>query len=117
MLQTSEIRGQIIQELTGRLSLEDFEDWLAQRSWNMHLDSPREAQELAADIQLRLAEFSLGHLPETELREDFKKFVSNFVVHAGDILMPTSTSNSTPILIEPRWGTQPAGIQFAAVAA
>ncbi len=117
MLQTSEIRDQIIQALSGRLSLEDFEDWLAQRSWNMHLDSSREAQELAADIQLRLAEFSLGHLPETELREDFKKFVSNFIVHIGDIWERTSTSNSTPILIQPRWATQPAGIQFAAAAA
>jgi hypothetical protein len=117
MLQTSEIRDKIIQELSGRLSLEDFEDWLAQRSWNMHLDSSREAQELAADIQLRLAEFSLGHLPETQLREDFKKFVSNFVVHIRDVWEPRSTSNSTPILMQPRWETQPAGIQSAAVAA
>jgi hypothetical protein len=124
MLQASEIRDQIIDQLTGKLSLEDFEDWLAQRSWNIHLDSSHDAQLLAADVQLQLAEFSLGHLSENELRKELISFVRNIAVHSelswepNPSLSVNTTSNSRDVPISWDFASrQPAGMQFALAAA
>jgi hypothetical protein len=80
MLEASTIREQIIRLLEREISLEQFEDWFVPASWNMHLDSSLSDQELASEIELRLAEHSNGHLSEDQLRADLGHFVSNYSV-------------------------------------
>jgi hypothetical protein len=70
MILESEIRARLAELLSRKLDLELFEDWLVQRSWNMHLDSDRGAQELASAVELALSEHSAGHLSERELRQE-----------------------------------------------
>jgi hypothetical protein len=70
MILEAEIREKLSELLSGRLDLESFEDWLVQHSWNMHLDSDPAAQDLAAGVELALAEHSSGHLSDDELRQE-----------------------------------------------
>ena len=51
---------------------------MVQRSWNMHRDSDETAQKLASAVELRLAEYSSGHLDEQSLRKEFEPFVTRF---------------------------------------
>jgi hypothetical protein len=80
MISESQIREKLGRYLRRDLSLDQFEDWIAQQSWNMHRDSSDPAQRLASAIELRLAEHSSGHLEEDALREDLRQFANPSVV-------------------------------------
>jgi len=75
MITESQIREHIASFLAGEESLDAFEDWLVQNSWNMHRDSSEAAQQLVAEIELRLSEYSSGHLDEGALRNELRSFV------------------------------------------
>jgi hypothetical protein len=76
MISENEVRERLARYLRGEIALEQFEDWLVQRSWNMHRDSEPAAQKLVAAIELRLAEHSSGHLDEPSLRSELVPLVS-----------------------------------------
>lgn len=63
-----EIKSHLLDYLAGRNTLEEFEDWFVPETWDTE-DS--EAEPLAAEVDLRLAEHTSGHLPEDELRREF----------------------------------------------
>jgi hypothetical protein len=50
MINVPDLRDQVVRYLQNQITLSDLNDWLTQRSWNMHLDSPLDAQRLAADL-------------------------------------------------------------------
>jgi hypothetical protein len=85
MIAEYQIRQWLARYLHDEVSLDQFEDWLVQRSWNMHLDSEPSAQRLASAIELRLAEYSSGHLDDNELRLELLPFVTTYTatVHFG----------------------------------
>lgn len=87
MIAEYQIRQQLAKYLNDEISLDHFEDWLVQRSWNMHRDSEPAAQKLASAIELRLAEYSSGHLEEKNLREEMRPFVTTYsaTVNFGQI--------------------------------
>ncbi|MBI1955041.1 MAG: hypothetical protein HYS38_01460 [Acidobacteria bacterium] len=72
MLSSAQIHRQLWQYLAGSLSIDEFEDWLVSSSWNMHKDADRDAQELVGAIELRLAEYSQGHLDEADLKSELQ---------------------------------------------
>ena len=78
MIAESQIREKLARYLSKQLPLEHFEDWLVERSWNMHQDSDERAQKLASAIELRLAEYSSGHLDEDALRDELRPLVTNY---------------------------------------
>jgi hypothetical protein len=78
MLNVLEIRDQAVRYLQNQMTLADLNDWLTQRSWNMHLDSPLDAQRLAADAELLLAEYSLGHRSSERLQDALCHLVRSF---------------------------------------
>ena len=78
MIAQSQIREKISRYLRYEISLDQFEDWLVQRSWNMHQDSDGDAQKLVAAVELRLAEHSSGHLDVAALREELQSLVNVF---------------------------------------
>lgn len=57
--------------LIGVESLDEFEDWLVSRSWDVHRTEDQPAIHLVSEIELRLAEFTSGHWTEEELRKFF----------------------------------------------
>ncbi len=88
MIAESQIRQWLARFLNKEVSLDSFEDWLVQRSWNMHVDSSGAAQKLASAIELRLAEYSSGHLDLAQLRRELLPFVSSYTaeISFGDAL-------------------------------
>lgn len=92
MIAESQIREKLGRYLRRDLSLERFEDWIAQQSWNMHQDSIEPAQKLASAIELRLAEHSSGHLNEAALREELRQFANPPIVQIsfGDAKQATA---------------------------
>lgn len=79
MIGENQIREKIGRYLSHEISLDNFEDWIVERSWNMHMDSGQPAQKLVSAVELRLAEYASEHLSESELRDELRQFVSNFV--------------------------------------
>lgn len=69
MITEADARKHLAGLLLRQFELEDFEDWLVQQSWNMHLDSSQAAQELVSAIELALSEHSSDHISERELRD------------------------------------------------
>jgi hypothetical protein len=80
MVKENEIRVELVKYLANEQSLDDFEDWFVQHSWDMHKDSDLSAQRLAAAIEVPLAEHSNGHLSEEELRDQLRPYVVRYVV-------------------------------------
>lgn len=85
MIAEYQIRQKLAKYLHDEISLDQFEGWLADRSWNMHRDSDEAAQRLASAIELRLAEHSSGHLDNVELRDELLPYVTTYtaVVNFG----------------------------------
>jgi len=70
MLAYTDLRNELVRLLAEEVSLDNFEDWFVQRSWNIHKDSDLRAQRLAYAIELRLAEHDNERLSEGELRKE-----------------------------------------------
>lgn len=105
MIAESQIREQLGHYLRGDIPLDVFEDWLVQRSWNMHKDSDEAAQSLASKIELRLAEHSSGHLDENALHEELKTFVTTFtmrIVFGGAPVSPVEPVRNVTATAEPQ---------------
>ena len=98
MLTQAEVRQQLAAFLQNRLSLDDFEDWLADRSWNMHQDSPLVAQQLVASIELPLFEYSSGHRDLSSLRRELRGLLDQInlsvAVRTTDRVVRESVANS-----------------------
>ena len=56
MLSESQIREQVDRLLAGELSLDDFQDWFAAQSWNMHKWADEHLRVLIGRLELVLAE-------------------------------------------------------------
>ncbi len=80
MIAELEIRKELVRFLTNEISLDDFEDWLVSKSWNMHLDSSAAAQSLASEIELCFSEFSSGHMNMAELRDELTPYATQISV-------------------------------------
>jgi len=64
-----EIRTRLGRYLNGKSSLLQFREWFDVETWGLAAESDSPARQIAGEIELRLAEFTNGHLSETELRE------------------------------------------------
>lgn len=75
MITAHDIREKVLAYLAGSLDLDGFEDWIAQSTWNIHQWGTSEAQNLAYTVELRLSEYSSGHLTDLDLRESLARTV------------------------------------------
>ena len=64
-----DIRDHVVRHLQKQITRSDLNGSLTQRSWNMHLDSPLDAERFAADLELPLAEYNLGHVSPEQLQD------------------------------------------------
>ncbi len=71
-----ELRRKLIQYLLGNMSLREFQQWFVPTTWDIHLSTEPGAIDLTYKIDLRLAEYTSGHLPENQLRREFGDFSS-----------------------------------------
>lgn len=63
-----EIRAWLARYLRSEISLREFQDWFVPATWDVDAAEDAATRELAADVDLRLAEFTNGHLTEQQLR-------------------------------------------------
>ena len=50
-MSAKEIRDRVVSFLAGEQSLDDFEDWFVQQTWNVHLHAAKDVQELVHVIE------------------------------------------------------------------
>lgn len=81
MIQESEVRDKIESLSQNRLSLESFEDWLADKSWSMHSDSSAEAVDLVSSVHLLLSERDDQIIDNEELRRKLIALANDMPVH------------------------------------
>ena len=81
MLSELQLREQLVNFLANKSSLDEFEDWFVQNSWNMHKDSDLAAQRLAYAVELRLAEHDAEHLPADDFRRELAELL-RLPIHA-----------------------------------
>lgn len=79
MLSEIELREELSRLLSKEISLNSFEEWFVQHSWNMHKNSDVSAQQLASAIELRLAEYDNGDLPEADLYRELGQLARSTV--------------------------------------
>lgn len=89
MLSESQIREQINRVLAGELSLDDFEDWFAAQSWDMHKWADENLRRLVGRVELMFAE-DRGE-SEKDLLERLRAAVEGGVV-VRDSEPPTASS-------------------------
>lgn len=77
MIGASDIRRKIADLVAGN-SLDEFEDWFAQSTWNAHLWGDPEFLALVHFVELRLSEHSAGHLTEQQMYDELKDAVQNY---------------------------------------
>ena len=70
MLSIDAIKNQIHALLAGEIAHDDFEDWLAAQSWNIHQSGFPDVDRFVGAVELRLAEYSASHLNDGELRHE-----------------------------------------------
>lgn len=70
MVTTKDIREQAESYLANGIDLDTLEDWVAQRTWNLHRSGDIESQHLAYSLELLLSEHSSGDLSEGALRSE-----------------------------------------------
>lgn len=69
------IREALARYVSGEIHLVQFQEWFVPRAWEA-LAERSCASDLAADIELLLAEFTSGQLTEAELREALRSHAS-----------------------------------------
>lgn len=84
-----EIRERLGEYIAGQVNLREFEDWFIPRSWNIEKAGSSDAEKLAGEIELRLAELSDGHWTEDEMKDLLRP-----LVHVQEYAPTTGTGSS-----------------------
>ncbi len=107
-----ELRNQLIRFLSKELPFDDFEDWLVQKSWNIHQNPDLVAQRLAYAVELRLAEYDSGHLLESDLRRELSELVGAYSIRLSQ--EPSNISNGASLNFSLRqpWAVPSAGMSL-----
>ena len=76
MISKAQVIEKLEQLFSDSIDLDEFEDWIALHSWDMHLDSDEEAQKLVWAIELGLSEYSSGHIGLSALMKRFRGIIA-----------------------------------------
>jgi len=112
MLAHLDLRNQLIRFLSDGLSLDDFEDWFVQNSWNVHKVPDLVLQRLVYAVELRLAEMSEGHLSEQEFRRDLSELVKVYSMNMSQEPSSVITGNCGSFSFQ-QWAVPSFGMQLA----
>jgi hypothetical protein len=70
MVSSSQIKEQLARFLDNQISLDEFEDWFVQNTWNIHLSGSVSAESLTFAVEESLSEYSSQHIGEPILRQE-----------------------------------------------
>jgi hypothetical protein len=63
-----DIQIQLSQYLSNAFTLEEFRNWFDDQTWGLAAEPDSAGRRIAGEIELRIAEFTSGHLTEAQLR-------------------------------------------------
>src|SRR5437762_2500883 len=93
------IRERLTRYLNGLISLRQFQEWFVPATWNVEQIHDQSAYDLTYDIELKLAEFSNGHLTENQLREELRQIADSQTIEVTvGIHMPMRKFPATSFL-------------------
>lgn len=95
------MREAVTSYVSGEVSLTQFQEWFVPRAWEVLAENAAGA-DIAAEIELLLAEFTSGDLTERQLRDALKQHA--LVPAAGSVIVDTLTG-----WLETGFWTAPAG--------
>lgn len=75
MVSSSQIKAKLALLLDRQISLEEFEDWFARNTWNVHQSGSVAAEQITFAIEESLSEYSSRHLNEASLRAEFSEIL------------------------------------------
>jgi hypothetical protein len=107
MVSSSQIREQLANFLVGRISLDAFENWFAQNTWNIHKSGSVAAEDLTFAIEGSLSEFSSSHIDERELRAELFQILGSenkvveFIEEPQVVYSFKSSAPATFVLVRP----------------
>lgn len=104
-LKNIEIRNWLVRYLAQEISLKEFEDWFVPATWDVEKSKNPFAVQTAQEIDLRLAEFSNGHITEDELKTLLRPLVQQYEVplcwHMDKITLPSYEYGASSTVV---WG-------------
>ena len=78
MANVEEILEMVNRFLLGEVSLDSFEDWSSEFSWNIHEKADAETQRLAYLVQSKIGQFGEGEIDEESFLRDLANVVHPF---------------------------------------
>jgi len=92
MVNALDIRSAIGDFLAGKQDLDQFENWLVGRTWNIHKSGDLESQALAYAIELCVAEYHVDALSEQDLRLELRNIANTFADSNQKISVTSASS-------------------------
>jgi hypothetical protein len=121
MITVAQIREHLVDYLASDSAeaLDQFDDWLAGASWNMHQHSDPQAQRLVSAVELCLAEYDAGKVEERQLRAQFKDMLREipFSIPLNTKNQITVSSNSSTDFNSLQWMISPVDTLLSAASA
>lgn len=71
----SDILGRLRQYVSHEISLDQFREWFDVETWDVIDESSPATQQVAGEIELRIAEFTNGHRTEDDLRSQLERLL------------------------------------------
>ena len=112
MISSKDIRDRLADALIEKSSLNDFEDWFVQNSWNVHKIADYDLLRLVYAIELRLSEYSSQHLSEDSLWRELRTLLQRAPMNVGIDSQPLSieSGSSSSVSLQPIAQVQPVDI-------
>src|SRR5580704_18177933 len=100
MVSSSQIKEWLSKFLDGQISLDAFEDWFVQNTWNIHLSGSIATESLTFAVEESLSEYSSRHINERQLRQELAAILhaENKVVEV-DLPRPMYSFKSAPVAL------------------
>lgn len=95
MITETEVKAKLAALLDDTLALEDFEDWIVGHSYNMHLDSTPETQELVESVLSFLDEYTDDAFGYAALRARLRGLL-HVSTHAPRVMHPVRLLPEVP---------------------
>jgi hypothetical protein len=95
-----ELQTELSRYLNNATTLKEFRDWFDDETWGLAAEPNSRVRSIAGEIELRIAEFTSGHLAEHELRKFFRPLVSDSIadqIESMDFQIPVTSDE--PIVV------------------
>ncbi len=79
-----ELQTQLSRYLDNAITLEEFRDWFDDATWGLAAEPDSPVRQRAGEVELRIAEFTSGHLTEPELKDLLRALALDLVVDRAE---------------------------------